>query len=38
MAAERGLRRQAVGLLLLAAGALVYLLLRYGFSAPWTWR
>lgn len=38
MAAGRGLRRQTTGLLLLAAGALLYLLLRYGFDAPWSWR
>lgn len=33
-----GARRQTVGLLLLATGALVYLLVRYGAAAPWSWR
>lgn len=33
-----GARRQTVGLLLLATGALVYLLARYGAAVPWSWR
>jgi hypothetical protein len=35
---SRGLRRQTRGLLILAAAALVYLLIRYGADAPWSWR
>ena len=35
---SRGLRRQTTGLLIIAAGVLVYLLVRYGAVAPWTWR
>ena len=34
----RGLRRQTTGLLLIGAAILLYLLVRYGGSAPWTWR
>ena len=35
---SRGLRRQTAGLLLLAAGALLYLVVRYAGDAPWSWR
>lgn len=34
----RGSRRQTFGLLLIATGVLVYLLLRYGAATPWSWR
>jgi hypothetical protein len=33
-----GLRRQTLGLLLVAAAILIYLVLRYGDSAPWSFR
>lgn len=35
---NRGLRRQTTGLLLIAAFVLIYLLVRYGATMPWTWR
>lgn len=31
-------RTQITGLLIIAISALVYLLVRYGAKAPWSWR
>jgi hypothetical protein len=34
----RGSQRQTAGMLMIAAAVLIYLLVRYGASAVWTWR